>query len=275
MSFALIGIIISSLWFVRRLSYGVFLKLHVILSLLALGALVWHLQLIDNLSTKVTILLAGGFWVATTLFRFLRTLYRGRAEVDIWEDGLAVRAQVRLRRPLKVYPGCYFYLYFPEASFRLIIRGFPMNVAWWNVSDAQGSGYSSELLFLLHRSGSIFDLTKRAGSFRKVLLDGPYGQDLRLYEYENVILTAKGPGIVGVLPHALHLAGRRLHDEQHRARIHKDLSRTLYKDKTRKVDLFWVLDDNSQQRWLQDELRVLQKLDPKNVRVIFQRSYLY
>ncbi|KAI1382561.1 uncharacterized protein F4822DRAFT_423475 [Hypoxylon trugodes] len=163
--------------------------------------------------------------------------------------------QVQLRRPLKVYPGCYFYLYFPFAPFRFMIRGYPMNVAWWNVADAEGSGYSSELLFLMHRRGTISNIAERDGGFRKTFLDGPYEQNLSLQEYENVILTAKGPGIVGVLPHALHLAGRRLHDD--RQRMGAPSSRTLHRGKTRKVDLFWILEDNSQQRWLHTELRIL------------------
>ncbi|KAI0399030.1 hypothetical protein F4802DRAFT_611197 [Xylaria palmicola] len=183
-------------------------------------------------------------------------------DIQVRADKQAVHAIVRLRRPIKIYPGCYFYLYFPVAPFPLMIRGYPMNVAWWNTEDNLGSGYSSELTFLLYRQGAISDLVKSGSSLRKALLDGPYGRDLRLHEYENVILAAKGQGITAILPHVLHLASRRLYDKQ---RIKKSpFERPPYLDTTRKVDLFWVLEDNSQERWFHDELRTLQKLDPSN-----------
>lgn len=209
---------------------------------------------------------AAAFWFTTTVFRLSRTLYYGIAAVDVRADEQVVRAIVRPRRPLRVFPGCYFYLYFPAASFRSRFRGYPINVAWWN-ADNPGSNYSSELVFLLYRQGTISNLAKMDKSFQRALLDGPYGRDLRLYEYENVILAAKGQGIAGVLSHALHLAGRRLYDKQ--MLEENPTGRPPYLDKTRKVDLFWVLEDNSQQKWVREELRSLQNLDPYNVSSVF------
>ncbi|KAI1462864.1 hypothetical protein F4805DRAFT_12125 [Annulohypoxylon moriforme] len=261
---ALITITILSLWFVRRAQYDLFLKAHVALSLLALGTAIWHVHLTNQSCPKVAIYCAASLWGFTIIFRFLRSLYYGLITVDTWQDKQALRMQVRLRRPTKVYPGSYFYLYFPVAPFRFKIRGYPMNVAWWNVADVEGSGYSSELLFLIYHRGSVSSLAERDGNVRKIFVDGPYGQNLSLHEYENIILTAKGPGIVGIIPHALHLAGRRLHDERQRVMEEAYSNHTLYRDKTRKVDMFWVLEDNSQQRWLHNELRTLQKLDPRN-----------
>ncbi|KAI0976396.1 hypothetical protein F4678DRAFT_416913 [Xylaria arbuscula] len=258
----LIIIVISSVWFIRKLSYGVFIKCHTVLSLSILGALVWHTLQLSDLFPRVLSLIAAGFWLATTIFRLSRTIYHGMAAATVQADEQAVRAIIRLPRPLKVYPGCYFYLYFPSAPFRLMIRGYPMNVVWWNVVDNPGSGYSSELIFLLYRQGAMSKLAQADGAFRKVLLDGPYGRDLRLYEYENVILAAKGQGIAGILPHALHLAGRRTYDKK--VLKENPSGQPPYLDKTRKIDLFWVLEDNSQQRWLREELRLLQKLDPSN-----------
>jgi len=43
-------------------------------------------------------------------------------------------------------------------------------------------------------------------SKRRWLLDGPYGRNLCLERFENVVLAAKGIGIVGILPFALALA---------------------------------------------------------------------
>ncbi|RYP41517.1 hypothetical protein DL768_010483 [Monosporascus sp. mg162] len=147
-------------------------------------------------------------------------------------------------------------------------QGHPMVTAWWDVSSTQSSGFSSELIFLMHKTGDIAKLAKRDKNLQNILIDGPYGQDIKLHEFENVILAAKGMGIAGILPYALHLTSRQLHDHRllsRRKMPQEQLSKQkLFRDKTRKVDLFWVMDENSQQEWLSEQLQALQKLDPKN-----------
>ena len=39
----------------------------------------------------------------------------------------------------------------------------------------------------------------------------------------------------------------------------------LFKDTTRKVNLFWVLEHTSQDRWVKDKLKALQRLDSGKV----------
>ena len=110
----------------------------------------------------------------------------------------------------------------------------------------------------------------------RMLLDGPYGQDLQLHRYETVILTAKGMGIVSVLPMALHLAARKSHDDS--IRIQSSLfedptvglatapeAAPVFRDATRRIDLLWRLEHNYQDQWVADQLKVLQDLDPKGV----------
>ena len=110
-------------------------------------------------------------------------------------------------------------------------------------------------------------------SFRsRVLFDGPYGQDLHLEQYETVMLVANGIGIAGVLPYARHLAQRNHHDSEIKKSLKlastpnkDDLSKALYRDATRKVDLFWKLELNRQEEWIPEHLRTLQDLDPGRV----------
>ncbi|KAK0747283.1 hypothetical protein B0T21DRAFT_278055 [Apiosordaria backusii] len=85
----------------------------------------------------------------------------------------------------------------------------------------------------------------------RMLLDGPYGQDLHLYRYETVILTAKGMGIVSVLPMALHLAARKAYDDSVRSQSKLD------EDSTARAQ--------RQDKWVADQLKALQELDPRGV----------
>jgi hypothetical protein len=112
-----------------------------------------------------------------------------------------------------------------------------------------------------------------------MLLDGPYGQDLQLYRYETVILTAKGMGIVSVLPMALHLAARKAYDDSVRSRSNLDEDPTsgvtappaaasIFRDATRRIDLLWRLEHNDQDQWVADQLKALQDLDPRRVMLL-------
>ncbi|KAK2756595.1 hypothetical protein CKAH01_17175 [Colletotrichum kahawae] len=96
--------------------------------------------------------------------------------------------------------------------------------------------------------------------------DGPYGQDIHLENFKTVTLVAEGCGIFGTFPHAMFLAQRAFHnrDERKKMKDQKDFSRSaerLYGDMTRKVNLFWVLELQAQDRLATTELSQLMSLD--------------
>ncbi|KAK8121332.1 hypothetical protein PG999_005452 [Apiospora kogelbergensis] len=141
-----------------------------------------------------------------------------------------------------------------------------MTAVWWD--GAERTGHSARVTFLMQRQGNVAILAKDEKQLQVAYLDGPYGHDLKLQEFENIFLAAKGIGIAGILPYAMDLAQRQRFDEQLVARTARAKESTpkeaLFRDKTRRIDLFWVLDDNSQQKWMREELQALQNLDPRN-----------
>jgi NAD(P)H-flavin reductase len=78
---------------------------------------------------------------------------------------------------------------------------------------------------------------------------------LHLERYETVMLVAQGIGIAGVLPYIRHLASWKFHKEIWYRRMVK----------TRKLDLYWLLEENSEEEWIEDYLRELQTKDPEQV----------
>ncbi|KAK2471634.1 hypothetical protein H9L39_16625 [Fusarium oxysporum f. sp. albedinis] len=136
----------------------------------------------------------------------------------------------------------------------------------WSNPDQYVTGQASDLTFLISRTighhrrslGSIFPESR-------LRLDGPYGKDLKLHTFETVVLTAKGLGISGILPFALHLAARKRHDNGLRdksARL-RDSSEPVFGDLSRHVDLIWWLEHDDQDRWVHDQLQSLQEVDNK------------
>ena len=98
-------------------------------------------------------------------------------------------------------------------------------------------------------------------SIRSVKIDGPYGKDHHLEDYETVILVARGIGIAGILPYVRHMTYRRAS----KSKEHEVYRRGLI---TRKIDVFWVLEHNSQEEWIQEWISELQKRDSEKVRGI-------
>lgn len=137
------------------------------------------------------------------------------------------------------------------------LRSYPLTATWQK--DRQGiSRNTSGLSFLIDtskQSRKTWGLSKG----QRVLLDGPYRDNFAPESYDIVVLVAEGRGIAAVLPLIINLAARRAHDKSDRE---KDF---LFRDQTRHVDLFWWLEDNHQDRWVQDQLLQLKSLDPENV----------
>jgi NAD(P)H-flavin reductase len=88
-----------------------------------------------------------------------------------------------------------------------------------------------------------------------VVLDGPYGKDLKLEILETAFLFAKGIAISGLLPHALDLVERKTHvDQAYRRGI-----------LTRNVDLVWILEYNTDERWISSWKEELKRKDSEKV----------
>ncbi|KAF5254330.1 hypothetical protein FOXYS1_14413 [Fusarium oxysporum] len=185
-------------------------------------------------------------------------------------------------------------------------------VAFWHPpDDVDPEGKSSNVSFLLSHCTANVAALSVLQTGQRILLDGPFGQRLEPHSYENVILLAKGMGIAGILPLALGLAERRQHDNRIRAELQRLTQRSqsllreegsadlddratiareraevakqritlsrkpLFRDATKKIDLFWSLESNSQMDLVADQLRSLQQLDPDNSFLVVWCGYPY
>ncbi|KAK1980493.1 hypothetical protein LZ30DRAFT_659258, partial [Colletotrichum cereale] len=169
----------------------------------------------------------------------------------------AVYVQVACSRPVRVFPGCYFFVFLPGSVFRHdLTSSFPMLVMWH--PSASMTGNNKDVAFLVSDRGRIFNFS-RLDVGNSLLLDGPYGRNLELWNYETVILAAKGMGIAGILSSALCLLDRRNQDSE--AKKDKKHGQRLFRDLTRKVAIVWALEDNAQEDWATSAFSVLQGLD--------------
>lgn len=253
---------ITSIWVIRRYSYRLFLHIHHGTTLACLGGLVWHVILQHQSLSKIPVFVAGSLWISKFAFWAIRVFLAtpGAIQNTRQEKG-ALYIQVSCSRPVRVFPGCYFFVFLPGKLFRYdITSSFPILVMWH--SPASITGTIKEVGFLLSDSGRLSQIS-RLETGHSVCLDGPYGRNLELWNYETVILTAKGMGIAGVLSSALALIDRRNQD----IAVKKNARSTgrLFRDLTRKVAIVWMLESNDQQNWAGPLLNILKGLDQDQV----------
>ncbi|KAI9765887.1 MAG: hypothetical protein M1840_007028 [Geoglossum simile] len=229
--------------------------------MVAIGSLLWHL-------------FPGDFVKAQQAF--ITKLYSGKD----YQDVSAIKLTLILRRPIIIKPGQYLYLrILGDLQFRDWFQAHPFMIAWWDEpasveASEEGASVSSSdkdrsrgdttvtppghtkakaLTFLIQPYGGLSARLGMRPSIKNVVLDGPYGQDLHLEHYETVLIVAQGIGITGVLPYAHHLANWKLHQNM-------SYKRAVM---TRKLDLYWLLEENCQERWVGDYLKELQEKDIK------------
>lgn len=254
----MLTISVTSIWIVRRYSYRLFLLIHTGAVVASLGGMFWHVLLQDRSVGRIPVLVGGSLWVLRFIFWILRVCLAtpGAIQARRQEKG-AVYIQVSCTRPVRVFPGCYFFIFLPGRLFRYdLTSSFPMLVMWHSAASVTGT--NKDVCFLVSDHGRISQIS-RLDIGNSLRLDGPYGRNLELWNYETVILTAKGMGIAGVLSSALSLIDRRNQDWE----VKKSAQSTerLHRDLTRKVAIVWTLESNYQEDWAASAFSVLKGLD--------------
>ena len=284
---------------------------------------------VRNLEGKIPLSCSAAIWVAVTILRRIRRIRararvegildhdlalvnaansKGAGEAEPQRQTAATWMKVELSRNVRIYPGAYFYVFFRKMPFWRRHRAVPLMAFSWepllpeklqrypkhvskkqqlNHSSNEDCGYATKLTFLLLNTPSLSRLLTQDSP---IILDGPYGPNIKLDRFDTVVLAAKGIGIAGVLPFVLHLAYRK-HQDQERKKSMKERMREDIKwrsqgqggarygkpppeqfaplklDRTRRITLLWVLEDRSQINWASQQLRALAGFDARRVRI--------
>lgn len=293
----LLLIVLSSVAYIRHSYKSLFLWSHLGLGVSTTVALLLHIWLLlphnASLEAKIPFSLAALAWLASSLYRWLRSqrLEAGIKQIydHVQSTGHRSRVtytgaalvKVKLRKSMLIHSGSYFYLYFHKLPLRERFQGYPMMVYGWSPLIDFDSWNSDcrrmvELTFLIEDRPHLSRLL--TDDRTPMTIEGPYGRDLRLNRFDTVCLVANGVGIAGILPIALSLADRSHYDQELKRQLAKDFKESsssaegkrdlppdLHQDRTRRLNLFWVPDNNLQTNWIIDGLTELSKLDSRHV----------
>ncbi|EGY18672.1 FAD-binding domain-containing protein [Verticillium dahliae VdLs.17] len=269
------GIVVASIMvafpltsIIRRRTYEMFAAVHFGLAVCA-GVFVYLHNPTSNVldAPKRYVVAAGGCLGLGWLVRLGMMVYRnvqlgapssrvavrtitfelGETSIPV-ED--AVHIHVRLPRPWNIRAGQYVYLTVPAVSHTAVVQSHPFYIAWWyRVNDddyivliaQKQQGFTQKIFHMKDN--------KLTNNYRsRAFIDGPYGQEMNLDAYDNIVLFATGIGIAGQLSHVAQLL-----------RSYFDCG-----VKTKRVTLFWQVDAEIQLGWVADRMQQLLELDEKS-----------
>jgi predicted ferric reductase len=221
---------LTSILYVRRLAYEVFLKLHVVIGV-GTAVCLW-------LRTKqVTDFHAICLFVTTGLWSSGKLIWLGRVVFDHTRniDRITVIAaqenaspdvttiQVRSRRPRKIACGQYIFITVPTIPHAVVgrIQAHPYMIAWEEKDN------SNQILTLLVAPRAGFSrMVKLCESDTRIRVDGPYGGTRSLEQFDKVFFIASG---IGVAAHLLAI--------RHLIQTHNNKT-----SRVRRLSLLWFLE---------------------------------
>ncbi|KAL8372553.1 hypothetical protein RB595_002067 [Gaeumannomyces hyphopodioides] len=199
--------LVLSVLAVRRLSYEVFLGLHVVLAVAVLVGSWYHVELRfrRQYGYEMWLYAACAVWASERLLRLLRVAKNGVRTAEVTPVAADV---VRVDIPGITWagPGMHVYVYFPTLHLRpwenhpfsvvptSLLRGWQDGKS--GSSRAPPGDMSGITLYVRRSGGATRHLA--AGSLT-TLLDGPYRNHAALPECDRLVLVAGGIGITGVL----------------------------------------------------------------------------
>ncbi|PSR99072.1 ferric reductase NAD binding domain-domain-containing protein [Coniella lustricola] len=248
---------------IRLTGYEVFRKVHYVLAMVYIGAVIGHWEQLQCFLIPGILL-----WFFDRMCRLIRTgllHYRwlpskgkwgfesAQARISYWADesaGDVVRLDFEHpQQPWAI--GQHFYLCFPKGS---IWQSHPMTPLSLPAGDESGRVQHSYVIRA--KAGETKKLAQIAAvamgdeknattgaATTKVIMTGPYGVDMAsdLTPDTNVLCIAGGTGITFVLPVLLKL----VRDSPKRGR-------------TRKIDLVWAVRRDADAQWVEKELEEIQ-----------------
>ncbi|KAL5350970.1 ferric-chelate reductase Frp1 [Pseudogymnoascus australis] len=200
-SMAVLGV--SSLPFVRRHAYELFLNIHISLTVIIIAAIFLHLDPFDFSQPSIILLIIAGSLCALLIATRIGISLCNRAKVIIFEENGLLKAKITLARPRKVCGGQYIFLRVPSTSALSINESHPFFIASWDQDEKKKDKARNVTALIQRREG--FTRLLRAQPMAaqptavRAFVEGPYGESLSAEDYGNVILFASGIGVAAHL----------------------------------------------------------------------------
>jgi predicted ferric reductase len=221
---------ITSILYVRRLAYEVFLKLHLVIGV-GIAICLWlrAVQVIDF--HTICLFAATGLWTSGKLVWLGRVVFNRVRNIDritvVAAQGNpnpdVTTIQVRSQRSRKITYGQYIFITVPTIPHTVVgrLQAHPYMIAWEEKDD------SSQILTLIVTPRAGFSrMVKLCESDTRIRVDGPYGGTKSLEHFDKIFFITSG---IGVAAHLLTI--------RHLIQTHNDKT-----SRVRRLSLLWFLE---------------------------------
>ncbi|KAK1482256.1 ferric reductase like transmembrane component [Colletotrichum tamarilloi] len=253
----LVWLCVASLPFIRRVTYELFVMLHVPVGMVYVGLLFWHTK--NYLASWDYLWATVGIWVLCYAIRLINLNWTRPWRLSFMvgdEAAISLLAEnaikITIPTQMRWKPGQYVYLRMPGVAF---FDNHPFTISSLCSEDfpsEYGEQYRDCVLVFKPYGGftrKVLDMAIERGPFHtyRAFLDGPYGGMRRdLAAFDTCILIAGGSGITALMSQLLNLI-KRMRDG---------------KAITRKVVVVWALKRLEAMDWFREELRICRESAP-------------
>lgn len=223
--------------------YETFKSIHMLFSVFYIIGLWYHLIIFDG-EWMEYVYASIALWCADHFFRILRLLWFGifrKAEFELFEEDETIKIKIERPSTWKPFPGAFVYLY--------VLRPY----GFWQshpftilAHDADSDDGKSIFVYAKVKGGITKTLAKSLASApdrKKVfrtLVEGPYGFEAPLKNYENALIITGGNGVPTGYSN------------------YSSLTKSISADSTRMVKWIWIIKDLSPLKWFKEELTRVQ-----------------
>ncbi|KAA8895324.1 hypothetical protein FN846DRAFT_785219 [Sphaerosporella brunnea] len=238
---AISSLVLFSLNFFRRLFFDLFVKLHILFTVVAAVSLWYH---VPQWRTKIYLIAFYTGWALTFFSRLSLMLHRsfnwrtgrsGSTGSVVTRNPSGLHILLKVATPWNFQAGQTVYIRVPGIGFWGLFRTRPFIVTSWSYE----ADSSTTVDLLIDKKGPF----RYLDSEFKVLVEGPYGHEKDFGSYGTVLMFATNFGIVAHLPYIKRL----LADNRNRRCV------------TRTVRLYWRVDSeeiiNCVEDWMPGLLR--------------------
>ncbi|CCH47020.1 Ferric reductase transmembrane component [Wickerhamomyces ciferrii] len=224
-------ILVQAIHNFRIAHYELFLILHIIF---AAGFLITCWKHVETFGWKEWIYGACAFWALDRIIRIINLCKFGTpwANLKFISDETFI---VKVSRPTnwKPFPGCFVYIHFLHWS--MFWQSHPFTIVDSVLKDEEITIYIKAKDGLTQK---VLNMIGHDNFQMRVALEGPYGNQSSLEQYQTALLIAGGNGIPGPFYHALELSTKPLLLKQ-------------------RVKLIWVIRNIESLEWFEEELMKL------------------
>ncbi|CAN6674454.1 ferric/cupric reductase transmembrane component 2 [Trichomonascus vanleenenianus] len=205
--FAGLIIFFQAMHYFRALNYELFLCVHIICALLFTIGAWYHLDILGEMQYVYATCAVWAFDRAVRIARILMSGVTSKAEIKRC-PGDVLEVKISYSGRWKFYPGCYIFIHFVRWNRWWQNHPFTLIESPKQCDDGKLVFFCKAKRGVTKHTMEFLDALERGEHTMTVWVEGPYGSQHPIHNYDTAVMVAGGIGISGIYTYALDLMKR-------------------------------------------------------------------